>query len=112
MKKAMPWMIATTLALASVVAVGAAQNPKDEVERVEKSIATLNQLTSAPDDGIPQYLLDRAEAIVRELHCDATQSRFQAVDWTAAVPNQACQAVGRCSPRDSIASRRATARRW
>ena len=64
MKKAMPWMIATTLALASVVAVGATQNPKDEIERVEKSIATLNQLTSAPDDGIPQYLLDRAEAIV------------------------------------------------
>ena len=64
MKRVMPWTMATTLAVAAVVGVGAAQNPKDEVERIEKSISTLNQLTSAPDDGIPQYLLDRAEAIV------------------------------------------------
>ena len=64
MKKLMPWMMAASFAIAAVGAVTATQNPKDEVERIEKSIETLNKLTSAPDDGIPQYLLDRAEAVV------------------------------------------------
>jgi lipid-binding SYLF domain-containing protein len=41
-----------------------AQRPTDEVERIEDSIEVLRELTAQPDDGIPQYLLQRAEAIV------------------------------------------------
>ena len=43
-------------------AVGSAQ--ADEVDRIQKSVAVLRDLTKAPDDGIPKYLLERAEAIV------------------------------------------------
>jgi len=42
----------------------AAMQANDDVERVQKSIEVLRDLTTAPDDGIPQYLLERAEAIV------------------------------------------------
>jgi lipid-binding SYLF domain-containing protein len=41
-----------------------AQDASDEVERIQKSIAVLRDLTTAPEEGIPQYLLERAEAIV------------------------------------------------
>jgi lipid-binding SYLF domain-containing protein len=41
-----------------------AQRPTDEVDRIEDSIEVLRELTAQPDDGIPQYLLQRAEAIV------------------------------------------------
>jgi lipid-binding SYLF domain-containing protein len=44
--------------------VAAAQRASDEVRRVEESIEVLRALTSVPDEGIPQYLLQRAEAIV------------------------------------------------
>lgn len=36
----------------------------DEAEKISKSIEVLNDLTAAPDKGIPQNLLDSAEAIV------------------------------------------------
>src|SRR4029450_8037427 len=36
----------------------------DEVERIQKSIGVLQELTRVPEDGIPQHLLQRAEAIV------------------------------------------------
>jgi lipid-binding SYLF domain-containing protein len=42
----------------------AAQRASDEVRRVEDSIEVLRDLTAVPDEGIPQYLLQRAEAIV------------------------------------------------
>jgi len=36
----------------------------DYVERIEESIETLKALTKIPADGIPRYLLERAEAVV------------------------------------------------
>ena len=36
----------------------------EEAERIQDSIELLTELTQAPDDGIPQHLLERAEAIV------------------------------------------------
>ena len=42
----------------------AATQASEEMERIDKSIAVLRDLTSAPDNGIPQYLLERAEGIV------------------------------------------------
>jgi lipid-binding SYLF domain-containing protein len=57
------------VALAAIVGVGwpaftVAQDASDEIERVQKSIEILRELTATPDDAIPQYLLERAEAIV------------------------------------------------
>jgi SH3 domain-containing YSC84-like protein 1 len=57
------------IASAGLMAVALAQpvvaaDDKSEVERIEKSIAVLNELVSTPDNGIPQHILDRAEAIV------------------------------------------------
>jgi len=42
----------------------AAAQASDEIERIDKSITVLRDLTSTPDNGIPQYLLERAEGIV------------------------------------------------
>ena len=55
--------------LAVVVGVGwpgfmLAQDASEEVDRIQKSIGVLRELTSTPDDAIPQYLLERAEAVV------------------------------------------------
>ena len=55
--------------LAAIVGVGwpafmLAQDPSDEIERIQSSIEVLRELTATPDDAIPQYLLERAEAIV------------------------------------------------
>jgi lipid-binding SYLF domain-containing protein len=55
--------------LAAIVGVGwpgymLAQDASDEIERIQKSTEILRELTSTPDDAIPQYLLERAEAIV------------------------------------------------
>jgi lipid-binding SYLF domain-containing protein len=36
----------------------------DEVQRIHDSIEVLNELTATPDNNIPAYLLERAEAIV------------------------------------------------
>jgi lipid-binding SYLF domain-containing protein len=57
------------VALAAVVAVPltlGARNaaPGDEIDRVQKSIDTLRKLTTAPDEGIPQRILAKADAIV------------------------------------------------
>ena len=55
------------LALATVLFWQAPANlsaQTDEIDRIQKSITVLQDLTKAPDDGIPQYLLARAEAIV------------------------------------------------
>jgi len=59
------WCIAVVaMAVLLQAPVTAAQRASDEVRRVEKSIEVLRDLTSVPDEGIPQYLLQRAEAIV------------------------------------------------
>ena len=41
-----------------------AQRAADDVRRVQDAVQVLRDLTAQPDDRIPQYLLDRAEAIV------------------------------------------------
>ena len=41
-----------------------AQDASEEIERLQKSVGVLRELTATPDDAIPQYLLERAEAIV------------------------------------------------
>ena len=40
------------------------QDPADEAATITESIEVLQQLTATPDNGIPQHLLKRAEAIV------------------------------------------------
>lgn len=57
------------VALAAVVALPLAlsarpASPGDEIDRVQKSIDTLRKLTTAPDYGIPQRVLSKADAIV------------------------------------------------
>ena len=42
----------------------AREDAEEYVERVQESIATLGELTKIPANAIPQYLLERAEAIV------------------------------------------------
>lgn len=59
----------SVVALAAIVGAGwpaftVAQDAADEIERIQKSIEILRALTATPDDAIPQYLLERAEAIV------------------------------------------------
>ena len=59
----------SVVALAAIVGAGwpaftVAQDAADEIERIQKSIEILRELTATPDDAIPQYLLERAEAIV------------------------------------------------
>jgi lipid-binding SYLF domain-containing protein len=58
--------IVTMAALTGVIFPGLtrAQDASDEIERIQKSTEILRELTSTPDDAIPQYLLERAEAIV------------------------------------------------
>lgn len=62
--------IAAVLAWPSVTLFAQQQPPtpredvEEYVERVQESIETLNELTNIPANAIPQYLLDRAEAIV------------------------------------------------
>ena len=58
-----PWFAATMTALFLASPALAADN-KDEIERVSRSIEVLQQLMSAPDDAIPEHILERAEAIV------------------------------------------------
>jgi lipid-binding SYLF domain-containing protein len=58
-----PWFAAALAALFLTSPVLAADN-KDEIDRVSRSIEVLQQLMAAPDDAIPEYILERAEAIV------------------------------------------------
>lgn len=58
-----PWFAAAMTALFLASPVLAADN-KDELERVSRSIEVLQQLMAAPDDAIPEHILERAEAIV------------------------------------------------
>jgi lipid-binding SYLF domain-containing protein len=48
----------------SVTHVTFAESPSQTHERLQKSIQVLRELTSAPDDAIPEFVLKRAEAIV------------------------------------------------
>ena len=57
-------VLAVVLAWQPSRPVAAHVSDNDEVERITKSIEVLRDLTSAPDEGIPQYLLERAEGIV------------------------------------------------
>lgn len=57
------------MVLAAVLAVSTAQparadDPKAEIERLQKATAVLQELVRTPDDAIPQHILDRAEAVV------------------------------------------------
>lgn len=54
-----PLLIGVTL----LSTVAAAQTT-EEAKRVEESVAVLKALTTVPEDGIPQHILDRAEAVV------------------------------------------------
>jgi lipid-binding SYLF domain-containing protein len=59
-------LIALGLVLAASPVSAAAQSApqSDEIERVTESVEVLESLVRAPDDAIPQYILDRAEAVV------------------------------------------------
>jgi lipid-binding SYLF domain-containing protein len=46
------------------VALPTAQEASEEARRIQNATEVLRELTSAPDDGIPQHLLQRAEAVV------------------------------------------------
>jgi lipid-binding SYLF domain-containing protein len=50
--------------LAMAVALPAAQDASDEARRIQNATEVLRELTTSPDDGIPQHLLERSEAIV------------------------------------------------
>jgi lipid-binding SYLF domain-containing protein len=56
--------VAAAIALVAPVTARAQASTSDEARRIQDSIQVLRTLVSAPDDGIPQHLLDRAEAIV------------------------------------------------
>lgn len=56
--------VATALAMGPAIGPAAAQAPTEEARRLDDALAVLEALTTAPDDGIPQRLLARAEAIV------------------------------------------------
>lgn len=60
-------LVRSLAAGAAVVALAhpaLAADTKDELARVTKSVEVLKALTSTPDNAIPEYILDRAEAIV------------------------------------------------
>jgi lipid-binding SYLF domain-containing protein len=50
--------------MALLVPEAVAGSAADEVRRLKNALEVLRQLTSAPDDAIPKFVLDRAEAIV------------------------------------------------
>jgi len=56
--------VAATAAAVMLAHPALAADNKDELERVSESIKVLNDLVRAPDDAIPEYILERAEAIV------------------------------------------------
>jgi len=58
-----PWF-AAALAVLFLNSPVLAADDKNEIERVSRSIEVLQQLVAAPDDAIPEYILERAEAIV------------------------------------------------
>jgi lipid-binding SYLF domain-containing protein len=70
MRHQSPYILALAASLALAVAVPTAQvsstsqAASDEAQRIVNATEVLQQLTSAPDDGIPQHLLERAEAVV------------------------------------------------
>jgi SH3 domain-containing YSC84-like protein 1 len=59
-----PSILAVTAAAAMLVQPMVAAEQKSELERVSKSVETLNELVQTPDDRIPEHILQRAEAIV------------------------------------------------
>ncbi len=65
MKLTPRWCIAVVgMTMVMQTPILAAQRASDEVRRVEDAIEVVRDLTAVPDDGIPHYLLQRAEAIV------------------------------------------------
>jgi SH3 domain-containing YSC84-like protein 1 len=58
------WVVRPVLISAAIVAVVAPRVYADAAERVQKSIAILDELTRAGDNAIPDYILERAEAVV------------------------------------------------
>jgi lipid-binding SYLF domain-containing protein len=59
-----PYVLALVASLAVAVALPTAQQASDEAQRIQNATEVLRALTSTPDEGIPQHLLQRAEAIV------------------------------------------------
>lgn len=51
-------------AIAALTPVAAAADPAAEIARLRQAGVVLQELVQAPDDAIPQHILDRAEAIV------------------------------------------------
>lgn len=51
-------------ALAALTPVAVAADPAAEVARLRQAGMVLQELVQAPDDAIPQHILDRAEAVV------------------------------------------------
>ena len=56
--------LAAAAAILATPYLATAADEKSATERIDKSIAVLNELVSVPENGIPQHILDRAEAIV------------------------------------------------
>jgi SH3 domain-containing YSC84-like protein 1 len=58
------WVVQPLLISAAIVAVVAPRVYADAPDRVQKSIVILDELTRAGDNAIPDYVLERAEAVV------------------------------------------------
>ena len=58
------WVVRPLLISAGILAVSAGSAYADPAERVQKSIVILDELTRAGDNAIPDYVLERAEAVV------------------------------------------------
>jgi lipid-binding SYLF domain-containing protein len=58
------WTICLTLAAACAIPVSSTADDRERSERVTQATDVLQALVNAPDEGIPSYVLERAEAIV------------------------------------------------
>jgi lipid-binding SYLF domain-containing protein len=58
------YVLALVASLALAGSRPGAQELSEEAKRIQNATEVLQELTSAPDDGIPQHLLERAEAVV------------------------------------------------
>lgn len=56
-------LLTTSLVMSSALSASA-QEPSEEAERLAKSLEVVKALVTTPDDAIPEYILERAEAIV------------------------------------------------
>lgn len=72
MRKTIPLLLASALVAAPALA---AEGPNDKDRKVfDKAVTVLETLTSAPDDGIPEELMQRAECVL--VFPDVTKGAF------------------------------------